>query len=298
MPIRDKFVPGSSTYHFNNYDALEFDEMNSRPAYEAAHRRASEERSHKMGRSGYTCVRHTFCSINVILWLSGCGLLGAGLWLRLAYEGYTALLPQQSVLSADNLLTGIGVAMFVVAFFGCCGAWFQSRCMLVMYFSLVVFLFVLEFLLAAAGFLLRVPLGSYLVDELRLGIYQNYALNPPSSLAILWDHTQYNFGCCGITNHEDWYDTNAWPGQNYVPNSCCLPKFSNMTDCGKSEDPDMWYSKGCAEQVQMFFVQRLHVVGVIGLIVAFIQLFGLISSMLLFCTDRHRRNSYKSYEQA
>jgi hypothetical protein len=33
----------------------------------------------------------------------------------------------------------------------------------------------------------------------------------------------------------------------------------------------MWYSKGCAEQVQMFFVQRLHVVGVIGLIVAFIQ---------------------------
>lgn len=33
----------------------------------------------------------------------------------------------------------------------------------------------------------------------------------------------------------------------------------------------MWYSKGCSEQVQMFFVQRLHVVGVIGLIVAFIQ---------------------------
>jgi Tetraspanin family len=50
----------------------------------------------------------------------------------LAYEGYTALLPQQSVLSADNLLIGIGVAMFVVAFFGCCGSWFQSRCMLVM----------------------------------------------------------------------------------------------------------------------------------------------------------------------
>jgi tetraspanin-9 len=66
------------------------------------------------------------------LQLSGCGLLGAGLWLRLAYEGYTALLPQQSVLSADNLLIGIGVAMFVVAFFGCCGSWFQSRCMLVM----------------------------------------------------------------------------------------------------------------------------------------------------------------------
>lgn len=60
------------------------------------------------------------------------------------------------------------------------------------YFSLVVFLFVLEFLLAAAGFLLRVPLGSYLQDELRLGIQQHYSLEPPSSLATLWDHTQNN----------------------------------------------------------------------------------------------------------
>jgi len=55
-----------------------------------------------------------------------------------------------------------------------------------------VFLFVLEFLLAAAGFLLRVPLGSYLQDELRLGIQQHFSLDPPSSLAILWDHTQHN----------------------------------------------------------------------------------------------------------
>jgi hypothetical protein len=66
-----------------------------------------------------------------LLQLSGCALLGAGLWLRLAYNGYAALLPQYSMLSADSLCIAVGVTMFVVAFFGCCGAWFQNRCMLV-----------------------------------------------------------------------------------------------------------------------------------------------------------------------
>lgn len=254
----------------------------------------------KMGRSGYTCVRHTFCTLNVVLWLSGCALLGAGLWLRLAYEGYAALLPQYSMLSADSLCIAVGVTMFVVAFFGCCGAWFQSRCMLITYFSLVVFLFVLEFLMSAVGFLFRGNLGHSLREELRVGITEHYSINPPSGLAVMWDHAQRQFACCGVGGHEDWYDIQAWPGRNYVPRSCCLPKFINNTDCGHMEDPDMWFSKGCAEQVQMWFVQRLHIVGIIGLVVAFIQLFGLISSMLLFCTVRHKRSShsYKSYEPA
>jgi len=33
----------------------------------------------------------------------------------------------------------------------------------------------------------------------------------------------------------------------------------------------MWYPSGCVEQVQMWFVERLHIVGVVGLVVAFIQ---------------------------
>lgn len=58
------------------------------------------------------------------------------------------------------------------------------------YFSLVVFLFVLEFLMAAVGFLFRVPLGNTLSEELRVGIAEHYSINPPSGLANIWDHAQ------------------------------------------------------------------------------------------------------------
>ncbi|KAJ1531867.1 hypothetical protein ONE63_000516 [Megalurothrips usitatus] len=264
-----------------------------------------------MGRSGYTCVRHVFCSLNVFVWLAGCAILGVGIWLRLAYEGYTNLLPQYSLLSADCSFIAIGVVTFVVAFFGCCGAWFQSHCMLVTYFSLVIFMFLVEFMFATLAFVFRSVLGTFMVDELQNGIRLHYNSSSKNALHNLWSHVHREFHCCGVQEYTDWYNINAWPKEQWVPNSCCLPRFANTTGeaggpgsepgyCGRTGSADMWYPKGCSEQVQMWFLDRLHIVGIVGLVVAFIQLFGLISSMLLFCTVRHKRSgqTYKSYDHA
>ena len=49
--------------------------------------------------------------------------------------------------------------------------------------------------------------------------------------------------------------------------------------CGLEGNQDMWYPSGCVDQVQMWFVERLHIVGVVGLVVAFIQV-KLFSSKL------------------
>nr|CAD7261299.1 unnamed protein product [Timema shepardi] len=213
----------------------------------------------------------------------------------------------------------------------------MSRSFPVQYFSLVIFMFLFEFLIATLAFVFRENLGHVLREELKTGIELHYNATHPNSLDSIWTHiheevrvslgqsflvlsyvgkTGYRspesrqdetgifvhmpigFHCCGVSGYEDWYDISAWKGQRFVPDSCCDIKFSNITDCGRSHNPDMWYTKGCAEQVQMWFVERLHIVGIVGLVVAFIQLFGLISSMLLFCTVRHKRSShtYKSYD--
>jgi hypothetical protein len=58
------------------------------------------------------------------------------------------------------------------------------------YFSLVVFLFVLEFLMSGMGFLFRGALSHSVSEELRVGIATHYTINPPSGLAIIWDHAQ------------------------------------------------------------------------------------------------------------
>lgn len=63
---------------------------------------------------------------------------------------------------------------------------------------------------------------------------------------------------------------------------------------------ESWYKEGCSSAIQMWLITRLHVVGTVGLVVAFLQLFGLVASMILFCTVSHKRSShtYKSYDTA
>ncbi|KAF5274273.1 hypothetical protein FQR65_LT04391 [Abscondita terminalis] len=257
-----------------------------------------------MSKTGYTCIRYVFCWLNVILWITGCGILGVGLWLRIAYEGYATLLPEYALLGADSLAIAVGTIAFVLAFCGCCGSWFQSRWMLITYFSLVVFIFVAEFLMGSLAFVFRERLGHIMRRELQDGLRHHYNITAhgPYSLVTIWDDLQSEVRCCGVDNHEDWYSIDAWVNERWVPESCCLPaSYINQTEkkpCGHTENPEDWYPKGCYEQIKMWFVQRLHIVGVVGLLVAFVQLFGLISSMLLFCTVKHKRTSYtyQSYE--
>uniref|UniRef100_A0A034VK29 Tetraspanin-9 n=1 Tax=Bactrocera dorsalis TaxID=27457 RepID=A0A034VK29_BACDO len=148
-----------------------------------------------MGNAGYTCIRRTFCWLNIILWLCSCAFLGVGVWLRLSYEGYATLLPDHQVLSADSIFLAIGVIGFVVSFFGCCGAWVQSRCLLVLYFLLIVMLFLSEFLIGAIAFLFRGGLGRTFANELRFGIERHYNASDRGSLiapsvAAIWDSVQ------------------------------------------------------------------------------------------------------------
>lgn len=74
--------------------------------------------------------------------ISGCGLLGVGLWLRIAYECYASLLPQYALMSADSLAIAVGTIAFTLSFCACCGSWFQNRCLLITVSSnIIVYLY-------------------------------------------------------------------------------------------------------------------------------------------------------------
>lgn len=89
----------------------------------------------------------------------------------------------------------------------------------------------------------------------------------------------------------------AWPNEKWVPDSCCLPivEFSYLaTDhCGQTGNSELWFNRGCSDQVHMWFVDRLHVVGILGLVVAFIQVIFHISNFYLLST---KLNTLKYYE--
>ncbi|KAG5682774.1 hypothetical protein PVAND_012106 [Polypedilum vanderplanki] len=267
-----------------------------------------------MGSSGYTCIRRTFCCLNVLVMLCGGLFLAMGLWLHLSYQGYATLYPSHLGLSADAFFILIGSLSIVISFFGCCGSFFESRCCLIIYFSLIIVLFLSEFIVGALMFVFRSGISRAITMDIKDGIEKHYNSSDSGGLITpsvsgIWDRVQMELQCCGVNSYEDWFHIEQWPKEKWVPKSCCRTRhtmspelyegsgFDVDDDCRKKQRPDLWWSQSCSKAIQMLLIQKLHVVGIAAIVIAFFQLFGLIISMLLFCTIKHKRKSdtYKSY---
>jgi len=116
---------------------------------------------------------------------------------------------------------------------------------------------------------------------------------------ITWDDLQVQFRCCGVDSYKDWYrNTMRWPHNDFVPDSCCDPvHFANteaMKNCGKMTRTELWFQPGCHQAFNDWILEHMHIVGVVGLLLAFVQLFGLVSSMLLYCGIREREQAYRA----
>lgn len=116
------------------------------------------------------------------------------------------------------------------------------HCNTFQYFTLLVLLFLTEFLLGSLAFVFRGGIGRTLANELKYGIEKFYNSSDlggriTPSVASIWDSLQSNVinkfyshlhlesnpfyvcckvHCCGVNSYEDWYDISSWPGDSYM----------------------------------------------------------------------------------
>lgn len=237
--------------------------------------------------SGYVCVKFVFFTFNVIFWLLGCAILGIGIWLHIAKGNYASIAPSFNFLTATALCIAAGAIVLVVGFFGCCGAIMENQCMLLTYFLLVVVIFILEVVAGILAFVFAEEVERVIQEELLTGIKDKYRQEGRDEQGLRdgWDQVQTNLKCCGVTNYTDWYNIQAWPGKNYVPDSCC--KDPQGVTCGTKENPSFWYTRGCLGELKYWLKSHLYIVGVVGITVGVLQVLGMVAAMALFCCLRN-----------
>ncbi|XP_074659738.1 CD82 antigen-like [Tubulanus polymorphus] len=245
---------------------------------------------------GAKCAKILLIVFNFVFWLSGAAILGVGIWLRVdpgILQYLNIIQTEDQYLSlASYILIGLGCFVFIVGFFGCCGAIKESRCMLGMYIFFLVIVMGGEIAAGALVIIYKAKVTKGLKTEMEKQVKEK--IFPGNALLNAWNYAQIEFKCCGAVGITD-YDQSAWQNNQTngikLPKSCCVlkatstdwknpvPKDANA--CQKNMDANNVHQKGCFEQMSKWFQKHSIILIAVACGVAGIELFGFVFAICL-----------------
>jgi len=181
--------------------------------------------------------------------------------------------------SAPMILIVVGAVVFVVAFFGCCGAIQESNFMLITFAVLLFVIFLMEVAGGVAGYMMQQDIDSMLKQRMDSSM-QDY--NKNTEITNSWNVLQYDLKCCGTESLKDWEKVYT---NGTIPYSCC-PNNPVDEPCS----PDKANSHGCLPSLKQLLEKNTTLVGGFGLGVAFTQLIGVVFAC---CLARSIRKEYE-----
>lgn len=193
---------------------------------------------------GAKCAKIILIIFNFVFWLSGAALLGIGIWLLV--DPSIGRFVEVIQLSAEDpyiktgsyILIGIGAFIFIVGFFGCCGAIKESKCMLGLYIFFLVIVMAGEL---AAGILVAVFKGD-IEKQLKQGmtdqVTKNYGRDNSTSFTKAYDALQFDLECCGVSGVKDYKDSTFSAKGPTVPVTCCKQKPTATATKPEADDPE------------------------------------------------------------
>nr|XP_057930495.1 tetraspanin-1-like [Doryrhamphus excisus]XP_057930496.1 tetraspanin-1-like [Doryrhamphus excisus] len=231
---------------------------------------------------------------NGTIFLAGAAILGVGIWVKVDSNSFMGILDSVEELPSEisqvaniaYLLIAVGAILLVIGFLGCCGAMRESRCMLLLFFSIVLIIFIIE--VAGAVVLLvfkdvAEDLFDNLETEVRKGLRAKFGSD--ESLTSLWTTTMEGFQCCGYTNYTDFYSSPFYIQNNgSYPSQCC-----NGTDVGgmcseaaAETAAHLQLVDGCFKKLLQLIEENALIVAVVALGIAALEIAAMVVSMVLY----------------
>ncbi|KPJ17288.1 CD63 antigen [Papilio machaon] len=209
---------------------------------------------------GEFLVKYILFFTNLFFALAGLALLGLGVAVQL--QGTAVInIADTSYQVAPIASMVVGGVVFLIAFFGCCGAIRESNCMLITYSLFMIILMILKIALASLIFVN--------LDSLVQGVPNvlNDAFNKDR---VAFQEIERAFTCCGPTGPLSYMNI-------ALPETCCASQPCTPLNA---------YS-GCDKQVQSLLETFGLAIGVVCIVVVAIELVAVVFGL---CLANHARN--------
>ncbi|KAJ3642823.1 hypothetical protein Zmor_025576 [Zophobas morio] len=168
--------------------------------------------------------------------------------------------------SVGGFAIAVGVIIFLIAFFGCCGAIKQNSCMLTTYAVILIVLFILQIVLGALAFV-AIRNDDEELDKAVLKVVQevfdDYKSTPTNDKEKIIDEIQQDFECCGVNGTAYW-------GTDLL-DSCYEGASKGNT----------LYTVGCAAAFRDIIMDNIKIIGGVAIGFAVVELVGAIFACMV-----------------
>ncbi|XP_019653766.1 leukocyte antigen CD37 isoform X2 [Ailuropoda melanoleuca] len=238
-------------------------------------------------------IKYLLFVFNLFFFVLGSLIFCFGIWILIDKTSFVSFvgLSFMPLQIWSKALAISGILTMGLALLGCVGALKELRCLLGLYFGILLLLFATQITLGILISTQRMRLERR-VKDIVMETIQNYRSRPEESAAEeSWDYVQFQLRCCGWNSPRDWFNIPSLISNesevHRVPCSCynssatndsavfeklSFPQFSRLgplarprhsTDlCVVPENSNI-YSEGCARSLQKWLHNNL--ISIVGI---------------------------------
>lgn len=219
-------------------------------------------------------IKYLLFIFNFIFAICGIGILTIGIIARMQLASASHEFETHVAFPSITLIV-LGSIIFVISFFGCCGAIRESHCMTITFASFLLFILLIQVAVAVYAFV--VVKDADVKNEYTILFNKYYTDNSSKDVVDIF---QSELKCCGIYNANDFRNET-------LPLSCCAQKEGG---CSVSKA----YQKGCAEALKEAIRFIGSVLGGVAIGIAGVELIGIIFALCLANSIRNtERRGYR-----
>ncbi|XP_054761747.1 tetraspanin-18B-like [Lytechinus pictus] len=227
------------------------------------------------------CLKFILVFLNLLIFLCGVGLIVTGTFLALGFTDWIRIEDVANLLQNDLLRVGAyviiaaGCFVIIVSGFGCGGACCENKCMLGVYFVLLLLIFCAQLAAGILAAIYSAEIKTFVTNEGVEFLKTNYnnTQNGTGSVdtyanelgTAAWNAIQEQLECCGVNGIQDYQEN---PYVNSAEITSCMSSDGSLRE-------------GCQQPLESLLEMYSTVIGATAIGVACLELFCMVFAVCL-----------------
>jgi len=220
-------------------------------------------------------VKYGLFIFNLICAIAGIALIVVGALPLFRLADIQEVFPENNPEIVPIVVVVLGSVIFIISFFGCCGAIRESQCMVSTYAFLLLVLVICQIVVAVFAFLYTEEFSNKAQKGFTI-LWDDMTLRDDQLSRQAIDGIQRGLHCCGNSGPADWT-----PALGQFPVSCCA---DGVTNCNANTS----FQKGCGQLLNDMVNGSGMLIAWIAVVFAAFELVGVIFAC---CLANSIRNS-------